>query len=189
MRSITFCSICSIYVMIYVSEVIRKGLYIMSDFWPSEMYQRETQPKRHSNLASRADSIGGQAASYMELMLQQIMQNKARQWQREFKMPPPPQLCLSAQPCSLLLMDCLYRLQSSLVLTPNLTHIHVGEGNPVHPHPNLHVMENQPDEKLQFSLPELPPQDLLYVETDWSQTHSLSNSISTQSQAEKGLVA
>ena len=37
-----FFNICSIYVMIYVSEVIRKGLYIMSDFWPSEMYQRET---------------------------------------------------------------------------------------------------------------------------------------------------
>ena len=90
------------------------------------------------------------------------MQNEARQQQWEFKMPPPP------QPCSLLLTDCLYRLQSSLVLTPNLTHIYVGEGNPVHPHPNLHVVENQPDEKLQVSLPELPLQDLLYMETDWS---------------------
>ena len=102
------------------------------------------------------------------------MQNKARQLQREFKMPPPPQLCLSAQPCSLLLMDCLYRLQPSLVLTPNLTHIHVGEGNPMHPHPNLHVMENEPDEKLQSSLPEFPLQDLLYMEIAWSQRPGIS---------------
>ena len=102
------------------------------------------------------------------------MQNEARQQQWEFKMPPPPQLCLPAHPCSLLLTDCLYRLQSSLVLTPNLTHIYVGEGNPVHPHPNLHVVENQPDEKLQVSLPELPLQDLLYMETDWSQRPGIS---------------
>lgn len=132
MRNIIFYNICSICVIIYVSEVTRKCLFIMYDFGPWKLTRRHLpQTALFSDLASHLTVLVRMLCPVM--LPANYAEEQSKTTAKGGSKCHPSSASLFSLP--LLLIDCFYRPQPSLVLAPNISHIHMGEGNPPHPKP------------------------------------------------------
>lgn len=108
-------------------------------FCPLETY-KETLTPNCTVLGSckPPDGIGAYVVSCMELMLPaNYAEEQSKTTAKGGSKCHPSSASLFSLP--LLLIDCFYRPQPSLVLAPNPSHIHMGEGNPVSPPSQAYV--------------------------------------------------